>query len=336
MHMLLALAAAASGFTAVFGGDLMFNGIPVKTKSLDGVAAVMRRADVSFANLEIPLTTSTQRTSGKSAAELKARTQFILKADPRHLPKLQVAGIDLVSLGNNHAMDYGWKGLSQEMGLLDGISILHTGAGKNAAQAASVEVYTTPDGTKLGLLSALAFLGYGGAKKCTPAAEGSPGVNWLNLGAKINDDAKAKLQTWIASAKAQCDLVVVALHGGIERKSLPTPYQVNLARACIDAGADIVWGHHPHVLQGAELYKGKPILYSMGNLISALPAATGLVTLRYEKGKFVRFWFQPALIAAGKVRLAKGGEVKPRKAQFRALSDLVQKKYPNKESKSLY
>ena len=76
---------------------------------------------------------------------------------------------------------------------------------------------------------------------------------------------------------------------------------MSLGRACIDSGADIVWGNHPHVLQGGELYNGKPILYSMGNLISSKEGSTGVVKLTYDAGKFVSAIFLPLRISAGRV-----------------------------------
>ncbi|WP_425290081.1 CapA family protein, partial [Shewanella algae] len=86
------------------------------------------------------------------------------------------------------------------------------------------------------------------------------------------------------------------------RQTVPTDYQVSLAHAWIDAGADVVWGHHPHVLQGTEIYKGRPILYSMGNLVSSLGAKTGLALLTFDNKKFLGLRGVPCVISGGKVR----------------------------------
>src|SRR5262249_36568171 len=142
------------------------------------------------------------------------------------------------------------------------------------------------------LVSGLAFMATGAINKLTPATDDRAGIHGLFFNGTIDKKAKAYLKDWITGqkpdGKKDRPQLVVALHWGIERQTIPTSYQVNLARACIDAGADVVWGHHPHVLQGAELYKGRPILYSMGNLISKKEGPTGLVRLYFEDGKFKR------------------------------------------------
>src|SRR5205814_10411794 len=127
---------------------------------------------------------------------------------------------------------------------------------------------------RVGMLSYLAFQTAGGRGKCTPATADSPGVAAVVLN-------KDDIESIVHSNKTMCDFLSVALHWGIERQRAPTPYQVSLGRAFIDAGADLVIGSHPHVLQGAEIYRGKPILYSMGNLVSVLPSSTGLIQLTF-------------------------------------------------------
>jgi poly-gamma-glutamate synthesis protein (capsule biosynthesis protein) len=127
-------------------------------------------------------------------------------------------------------------------------------------------------------------------------------------------------------------LLVVGLHWGIERQTIPTAYQVTLGRACIDAGADIVWGNHPHVLQGAELYKGKPILYSMGNLISSKGGATGVVKIVYEDGQLKRSQFLPLMISDGRVQPVNGPHGQAAVKSYEKLCEAIQRHYPSKES----
>lgn len=300
LSALATLAAAPVTWTLVAGGDIMFYGISPKTESLKAVAPVFRGADVAYANLEIPLTTSKKATSFKTAKEVKARTQFILKADPKHLPHLTSCGFDLLSLANNHGMDFGWVGLQQTMGLLDKAKMAHSGGGENAAAAEGVAVKTLPSGFRVGMISALAFVGSGALNKCGPATARSPGIAVFRFEGALNKTAKAELKRRISLAKKSCDFLIVAPHWGIERETRPRAWQVQLGRGLIDAGADAVLGAHPHVLQGREIYKGKPILYSMGNLISPLPAATALYTLKFQGNKLVDWDLRPMRNRGGK------------------------------------
>lgn len=317
--------------TLVLGGDIMLNQIPVKHKSLAALRPLFQSGDVGLANLEIPLTNRTKRTPFKTSAELKARTQYILKADPAHVKGIKDAGIDLVSLGNNHAMDYRADGLQQMMELLTKNNILYTGAGPTLSEAKEA-VSKHP----AALVSALAFMNTGAMAKLVPATDNRTGVHALRFNGLVEKKAKAYLKDWIGGQRDGQELLVVALHWGIERQTVPTPYQVSLARACIDAGADVVWGHHPHVLQGAELYKGKPILYSMGNLISKKEGPTGLVRLYFENFKFRKFRFIPLTISGMRVKPVSEKAIKARSAAFRKLSEAIQAKYKNKNSKPLY
>jgi poly-gamma-glutamate capsule biosynthesis protein CapA/YwtB (metallophosphatase superfamily) len=317
--------------TIVLGGDIMLNQIPVKVKPLDALRPLFESGDVGIANLEIPLTNTTKGTPYKTAAELKARTQYILKADPEHVLGIKRSGIDLVSLANNHAMDYRAEGLNQMIGLLTKHNILYTGAGPTLSESREV-VSKHP----VALLSALAFMNTGSMTKLVPATDKRPGVHALIFNGNVDKKDAAYLKNWISGQRDGEEIMIVALHWGIERQTVPTPYQVSLARACIDAGADVVWGHHPHVLQGAELYKGKPILYSMGNLISKKEGPTGLVRLYYEDSKFKKFRFLPLQIAGLRVKPVTGKNVAVRQRSFQNLSEAILRRYPNKSSAALY
>jgi hypothetical protein len=323
-------------FTLVFGGDIMLNGVPVASKPLHAIRPMLLSGNAALANLEIPLTTCKVKTSLKSAEEIKAKSQFILKADPRHARHLADSGLDLLSLGNNHAMDYGAVGLNEMLGCLSQTRISHSGAGATQADAMRVAVYRTRQGVRIGLVSALGFVGPKAIGKLGPATATEPGVAALSFGGILNKRTRAALRTWMAEARRSCDFLVVGLHWGTERKTEPTPWQVALGRACIDAGADVVWGHHPHVLQGAELYKGKPILYSMGNLISALPSQSALARVYFAPGKPPKFKLLPFSIAKGKIVPLKAASCDAALAGFKLLSDSVQKLYPSKDSKPLF
>jgi len=326
----LLFALAQKPFSLLFGGDIMLNGIPPSARTLYSVRPLLTSA-VTFANLEVPLTDSTDRTQRKTADELKRRDQFILKGSPKHIPFLKENGILVVTLGNNHAMDYGARGLDEMMGELDRARIHHTGAGPNLAESRKVCIVGLRGGVRVGLLSAMAFLSSKALSKTTPATEDSAGVSTLDFNGRIDDEVKDSLREWIADAHKSCDIVVVGVHWGTERKPVPNPYQVSLGRALVDAGADVVWGNHPHVLQGAEIYKGVPILYSMGNLISPLPAATGFVKVTFD-GKRRQLRFYPARDRVGRCEPLPERDVPAAATAYRALCQAIQTKYHSPDS----
>lgn len=314
------LSAALPTWTLVCGGDLMLNGISPKSNPFaKEVRAAFASADVAYANLEIPLTNQGKPTPFKSAKEVKARTQFILRADPRHMPNVASCGFDLLSLGNNHAMDYGFEAAKEGQSALRKLGIESCGIGTNSLDARTPAVFRAANGVRVALISYLAFVTEGAMAKCGAAKPEKPGVNAL-----IGPNPK-RLSAEIAAARKRADVVLVALHWGIERTKNPTPFQINLAHSWIDAGADAVLGAHPHVLQGTQIYKGKPILYSLGNLISPLPAQTALYRLTFAGTKFQGMEILPATIAGGKVSLETKNVAVRRKA-IAELDQLVGKK----------
>ena len=244
----------------------MLNGVAPTGQAFKGISIPPEA--IFYANLEIPLTNVAERTPHKSAADVAAKKQFILKADPRHIRDLVSAGIDVVSLGNNHAMDGGASGVKQMLGLLDKSGIQHAGAAVNWQRAVEPAVVTASDGTRVAFVSYLSFLGADALRKCTPAKAESPGIATLTLDGKSGPLELARLKKIVDNAREKADVVVIALHWGVERQPLPAPYQVSLGRLFVDAGADVVLGAHPHVLEPGELYKGKPIIYSLGNFVN--------------------------------------------------------------------
>ncbi|CAN1532126.1 PgsA Putative enzyme of poly-gamma-glutamate biosynthesis (capsule formation) [Fimbriimonadaceae bacterium] len=309
-----------------FGGDIMLNQVSIKTKPLSRLAPIFRSADLAFANLEVPLTTAKTATTRKTAEELRNRDQYILKADPRHIIDIKSSGIRIVSLGNNHAMDYGGKGLLEMHSSLANAGIAYAGAGANA-ELAMAPAFVSRKKKRIALLSVLAFMSKGGLWKCSPATSKSAGVGVLSFGGTINAAAKTKLKSWIGRAKEKSDVVVIGLHWGIERKTLPSAYQVAFGRACVEAGADIVWGHHPHVLQGAELYKGKPILYSLGNLVAPRSGETALISVNLESDR-PKLQAHRVVFRNGSASPAQGS------TSLANLSAQIQKSYPSKQSEN--
>jgi len=310
------------------GGDIMLNGVSPSVPAFQNIW--VPRDSISYANLEIPMTNVSERTPNKSAKDVAAKNQFILKADPKHVSNLVRAGIDVVSLGNNHAMDGGAPGLRQMLGLLDKRGIKHTGAGVNWNRATEPTVVVASDGTRVAFVSYLSFLSVEGLRHCTPATAARPGIAVLTLQGKNGPLELSRLKKIVDRARAQADLVVVALHWGVERQPFPAAYQVSLGRLFVDAGADVVIGAHPHVLQPAELYKGKPIIYSLGNFVNPGGGSSAMYKLTFEKTAFRSALIIPTTYS--------GGRASHSKRDFNEISRLepvLQTKYKSPESNTL-
>lgn len=283
----------------VVGGDIMLNSV---SSSVDVFGSWKPSPQVLFyANLEIPLTNTRERTRNKTAAEIARRDQYILKADPRHIRNLLKANLDVVSLGNNHAMDGGVTGLQDVLNILDKNGIPRCGAGMNLQEAMEPAVVTTRTGIKVAFVSHLSFLNQGSINKCGPATESEPGIFGLTLGGKSGPEEFEKLKQIVDDARKKADLVYVCPHWGIEKMPKPAPFQVSMAHLYIDAGADGVIGNHPHVLQPAEVYKGKPIFYSLGNLVHPRYGNTAVYRVMYDGKEFKSFSFVPLRYSGGRI-----------------------------------
>ncbi len=245
------------------------------------LATLTRKATLTFANLECPIASSGWSLPGK---------QITFRAKPQAIEALEHAGIDLVSLANNHILDYNEAALLETIAYLQKHNIGTVGAGKNWHEAIS-PLYLTVRGQKVAFFAATEmadlFFSYSYPRSFR-ATETKPGVAALQ---------SQWLLPAIAQARQKADLVVISLHWGIEDSSYVTPKQRALARELIDAGADLILGHHPHVLQGLEFYKGRPIVYSLANCIfdqnDELNKEGMLLTLHYEGSKLQRVWALP-------------------------------------------
>jgi len=196
---------------------------------------------------------------------------------------LVYAGFDVVTLANNHANGEGQVVFNDMRNLLHKRGILTCGGGDNLAQATAPAIKTVK-GTRV------AILGYDNIMPQGPfATETSWGLAPIDVSTLASDFAKAR---------KQADLVIPYFHWGIEYTKDPTSYQQNVARAAIDAGADMVLGNHPHWTQAIERYKGKLIIYSMGNFVfdqdwSEETMEGMLLHLYWRAGQLVSVRFRP-------------------------------------------
>ena len=184
---------------------------------------------------------------------------FYFRADPRAIEVLTRAGVDYVTLSNNHAMDFQGPALLETIQHLDEHGIAHAGAGRNLEEASRFALLEAK-GVKVGVVAfADHFQEYA-------ATEVSPGTNVIPI--TIEEPYFGRVEQSIKAVRAAgADLVVFSIHWGPNMRHVPPPEFKQFARAVMDAGADIFHGHSAHVFQGIEIYKGKPILYDTGDLI---------------------------------------------------------------------
>lgn len=238
-----------SANTLMAVGDISFSGmdhIILKNPEYPWVDTreILQTATTLMGNQEIPL-------SNRGAVYTKKT--WILQADPRTVQSLTLAGFDIVTLANNHILDYGPIALQDTLNALDSAKIAYTGAGMNLEEARRPALITTPNGTKLAFLSySLVY------PEIFWASKTRPGTPYGDPAFFVPD---------IQKAKTMADYVIVSFHWSNELQFYPSDYQKNYGRKCIDAGASVVIGHHPHVLQGLEVYKGGLIAYSLGNFV---------------------------------------------------------------------
>jgi poly-gamma-glutamate capsule biosynthesis protein CapA/YwtB (metallophosphatase superfamily) len=207
------------------------------------VREYLSSADLTLANFENPVI--------KDAVYHPEATTFT--GDLRLMPMLDQAGMDGVTLGNNHILDAGTTGLNETMRHLDDAGIAHAGAGMDLEEARKPMVFDL-GGTKVGVLSYLDVPSYGWAW----ATQTAPGTAPL-LENVLEED--------IERLRPRVDLILVMPHWGKEYIATPEPQQVKLAHTAIDAGADLVIGGHAHWPKGIEMYEGKPIFYGVGNFL---------------------------------------------------------------------
>jgi len=217
------------------------------------VKGATQKADLFVVNLECPFTSRGE----------KIAKNFNFRARPELVSVLLAGGVGAVSLANNHLMDYGPVGVLDSLATLDSAHLPHFGAGRNLAEARRPAIIERR-GVRIALLGYF-FLGdHNIEPEALIATEDAPGVAGHHSNVELME---RMLREDVALARSQADLVIPFFHWGREGNHVPEAYQIRLAHAAIDEGAAAVLGSHPHVLQGMELYRGAPIVYSLGNFV---------------------------------------------------------------------
>lgn len=246
--------------TLLFAGDVYFSDYVLNAYEQaggiegvldEGIRREIQEADIFMANQEFPFTERGTKAKDK---------QFTFRLPPERVSILQEMGIDIVSLANNHILDFGVEGLLDSCQALDRAGILYVGGGEDLEQARALK--TIEVGNQV--------IGFLGTSRVYMDASWAAGPS--HPGVFSTYDSAQAIES-IRKARKLCDFLVVYVHWGVERETEPKEYQKTMGRQYIDAGADLVVGSHPHVLQDLEYYNGKPIVYSLGNFVfgSSIP-----------------------------------------------------------------
>lgn len=306
-------------FHLVACGDILLSRTPARRARdygfrylFEGVKELVGGSDLSFANLESPMSYRGQPWPGKPE-------NVTFRGDPAYLMGILWSGIDIVSLANNHMNDYGPRALTDTMDYLDLLGVRHVGAGRDYLEAHEPAILYR-DG------KSFAFLAYADPIWSTwgagldPAGHvftrvearthGMPAWKQYDARSDSSRDALAgvahtgihNMRCDIASLKKKHnpDYIFVSVHWGEEHYHYPVESQKVFGRAAIDAGAAAVLGHHPHVLQGVEAYKDGLIIYSMGNFIFDMQAdstyRTAVFHLFLKDGRVEQLKIEPVSI----------------------------------------
>ncbi len=225
-------------------GDISFEGATKhapSSKVFANFQKILHDKDLCIANLECPLTLKTDAVPGKCT----------LSGAPGWAPVLKRAGFQIVSLANNHMMDFGPRGLQDTLDALNACGLRYVGAGNNIHEACA-PVTLDIKGIKLSILARSMVH----VSSPSYADDGTPGVAFFDLGETCD---------MLRVCRDTTDVVLLLLHWGIEEYFYPTPQQRTLARDLAEAGASAIIGHHPHVVQGSEKIKDSLVVYSLGN-----------------------------------------------------------------------
>ena len=276
--------------TIGFAGDILFddnyavgNAFKNAGNSAEGVVGQsllekMRAADIMMVNNEFPYSNGGTPTEGKT---------YTFRARPETASILNEMGVDIVGLANNHAYDYGEQALLDTMDTLDSVGVTYVGAGHDIEEASHPVYYITSSGMRIAIICATQIerLDNPDTKGAT---ESSPGVFRC-----LNDSL---LLEKVREAREKNAYVIVFIHWGTESTSEIDYLQVDQAKEIVDAGANLIVGAHPHVLQKIDYVNGVPVIYSLGNYIfNSKTQDTGMILTTLHNDGVVNIQFVPAV-----------------------------------------
>lgn len=211
------------------------------------VSPIFGASDLVLGNLE---------TSVGTGGQIDVNKQYSFQSKPESLKGMVNGGVDGVSIANNHTLDYGQEGFKQTLDHLEEHGIEYAGGGRDIGAALQPVVWDVK-GMKVGFLAFSRVI----YDVSWYATEKRPGI------LSGYDHYAKNVSETIRQARENVDFLIVSVHWGKELAQYPEADEIKFGRMMIDSGADVIMGHHPHVLQGIELYKNKPIVYSLGNFV---------------------------------------------------------------------
>lgn len=279
--------------TILFTGDVLFANAFKAGYDANGIEGViaedllkeLNNADILMINNEFPFSDRGMPMADK---------QYTFRCSPSYVGALNEMGVDVVSLANNHTLDYGKEALSDTFAALDGAGIAYGGAGESAERAEMVQTFEV-NGKTYGFLAVSRVIPTGDWK----VENSTPGLF------SCYDDTR--LVELVKEVKETCDFLAVYPHWGVEYKAYPEDYQTQIAKRCIEAGADLIVGSHTHCLQGAEFIDGKPVCYSLGNFVFGQNIdRSAILKVTVDASGNAVYQYLPVYATGGKTQLATG------------------------------
>lgn len=294
--------------TILFTGDVLFANAFEAGYDAKGIGGVieeklleeLKNADILMVNNEFPFS---------DRGTPMADKQFTFRCSPSYVKALNEMGVDVVSLANNHTLDYGKEALSDTFATLDDAGILYGGAGETVERAEEVQVVEV-NGRKYGFLA---------VSRVIPVADwkvenSAPGIF------SCYDDTR--LVELVKAAKDECDFLAVYPHWGVEYAAYPETYQTQIAGRCIEAGADVIVGSHTHCLQGVSYIEGKPVFYSLGNFIFGQNIdRSAILKVTVDGAGNASYQFLPIYASGGVTNLAEGEQAAQILSYLDSISD---------------
>jgi len=267
------------------------------------VMPLLDAADLCIINLECAITDYEQPWT-------RTPKVFHFRTQPSAIETLRTARVDACSLANNHTLDFEEQGLLDTLEHLDAAGIRHAGAGRNREEAADPAILTVPaDDTPR-----VALLAFTDNEPPFAAGIDRPGTNYLPV--SLKPDVLQRVKGAVSAVREMgVDTVIFSNHWGPNMVQRPREIFRRFARAVIDLGVDIYYGHSAHVFQGVEIYRGKPILYDTGDFIDDYAVDpelrndwSFLFQVSVVEGRFERLDLTPVKLSYARVDLATGGE----------------------------
>ncbi len=259
---------------------------------------IIRQADLRLINLECTITAHDKRWS-------KTPKVFFFRTRPEHVGVLKVAGINFVSLANNHILDFREEGLIETIETLNRAGITHAGAGRNIEEAER-PAFLDADGLRVGIVA------FTDNEPVWAADEDKPGINYVPISLDLDEGHLFRVKKALEVAREGSDFVIATFHWGPNMVRYPSREFIDFAHAVIDAGCDLFWGHSAHLFQPVEVYRDRLILYDTGDFIDDYAVGlerndeSFLFVVSIDKDRAVSIRLIPVLISWCQVNRARG------------------------------